>query len=133
MPMPKLKIIDDDALNAFATGLNQKQYSISVTSGLLQQLDDAETEAVLAHELTHIRNGDVRMLVIAVVIAGVIGFFAELFFRLLFRGGLRADAGPAAATGQRSSGNGGGGGGGAAILAIVIAVVVIAVAWFCRR
>ena len=66
IPMPKLKVMEDPALNAFASGLNQKQYAITVTSGLLDRLDDAETEAVLGHELTHIRNGDVRMLVIAV-------------------------------------------------------------------
>ena len=87
--MPKLKVMEDDALNAFATGLNEKQYSITVTSGLLDRLDDAELEAVLGHELTHIRNGDVRMLVIAVIIAGVISFFAELVFRLMFQGGFR--------------------------------------------
>src|SRR6266576_5265548 len=87
IPMPKLKIIEDDALNAFATGLNEKQYSITVTSGLLSQLNDAEVESVLGHELTHIRNGDVRMLVIAVVIAGVLSFFAELVFRLVFQTG----------------------------------------------
>jgi len=73
---PKLKIADDPALNAFATGMNQKQYSITVTRGLIERLDDAELESVLGHELTHIRNGDVRMLVIAVVIAGVVSFFA---------------------------------------------------------
>ena len=55
-----------------------------MTSGLLDALDDAEIEAVLGHELTHIRNGDVRMLVIAVIIAGVISFFAEMFFRMFF-------------------------------------------------
>ncbi len=122
IPMPKLKIVEDDALNAFATGLNEKQYSISVTSGLLARLDDSEVEAVLAHELTHIRNGDVRMLVIAVVIAGVIGFFAELFFRVLFRGGLRIRGGEG---GNRSRGGSGGG----AFIAIAIAVVLIALAW----
>src|SRR5581483_3261452 len=73
--MPRLKIADDTALNAFASGLNEKQYSITVTKGLLDHLNDREIEAVLGHELTHIRNGDVRMLVIAVIIAGVIGFF----------------------------------------------------------
>jgi heat shock protein HtpX len=125
IPMPKLKIVDDSALNAFASGLNEKQYSISVTSGLLQRLDDAEIEAVLAHELTHIRNGDVRMLVIAVVIAGAIGFFAEMFFRVLFRGGFRVRSGGG---GNRRSGKGGGGGG--AFIAIIIAVLVIAAAWF---
>src|SRR5262245_65729524 len=72
--MPKLKVIEDDSLNAFATGMNEKQYSITVTSGLIKSLDDAEVEAVLGHELTHIRNGDVRLLVIAVIIAGVVAF-----------------------------------------------------------
>jgi heat shock protein HtpX len=71
IPTPKLKVMDDSALNAFATGLSPRQYSITVTSGLLQRLDDKEVEAVLGHELTHIRNGDVRMMVIAMVMAGV--------------------------------------------------------------
>jgi heat shock protein HtpX len=119
IPMPKLKIMDSDALNAFATGLNQKQYSITVTSGLVNRMNDAEIEAVLAHELTHIRNGDVRMMVIAVIIAGVISFFAEFFFRVMFRGGFRA--------GRSSGGDNKKGGGGAAIL---IAVALVAVAWF---
>src|SRR6201994_4573207 len=57
IPMPKLKIVESDVLNAFATGLNRRQYAISVTTGLLDALDDRELEAVLAHELTHIRNG----------------------------------------------------------------------------
>ena len=81
IPMPKLKVMESDALNAFATGLNQRQYAVTVTTGLLKALNDQEIEAVLGHELTHIRNGDVQMMVIAVIIAGVVGFFAELFFR----------------------------------------------------
>ncbi len=84
IPMPKLKVMQSDALNAFATGMNEKQYAITVTTGLLARLDDAEVEAVLGHELTHVRNGDVRMMVIAVIIAGVIAFFAELLFRMWF-------------------------------------------------
>src|SRR5258708_26762916 len=80
--MPLLKVADEPALNAFATGMNEKQYAITVTSGLIDRLDDAELESVLGHELTHIRNGDVRMLVIAVIIAGAISFFAELVFRM---------------------------------------------------
>src|SRR5258705_7792717 len=120
--MPKLKIMDDEALNAFASGLNEKQYSITVTSGLMARLDDAELEAVLGHELTHIRNGDVRMVVIAVIIAGVISFFAELVFRGLFQGGFnwRGSRG-----GSSSSDRGKGG----AVVAILIAVALIAVAW----
>src|SRR5215471_17074199 len=81
IPMPKLKIMESDALNAFATGLNPRQYSITVTTGLLNNLNDQELEAVLGHELTHVKNGDVQMMVIAVIIAGVVGFFAELLFR----------------------------------------------------
>jgi heat shock protein HtpX len=117
IPMPKLKIAEDPALNAFATGLNQKQYSITVTRGLMQALDRAELEAVLGHELTHIRNGDVRMLVIAVVIAGVISFFGEMVFRLLLHG--------------RWGGRGGGSSdrkGGAGV-AILIAIALVIVAW----
>src|SRR5919204_163660 len=86
---PKLRLIDSDALNAFGTGMNDRQYSITVTSGLASSLSDAEVESVPGHELTHIRNGDVRLLVIAVIIAGVVAFFAELVFRLMFQGGWR--------------------------------------------
>src|ERR1041385_1058631 len=105
IPMPQLKIMESPALNAFARGMNEKQYAITVTTGLLDALDDAEIEAVLGHELTHIRNGDVRMLVIAVIIAGVISFFAEFFFRMFFY---------ARWSGGRSSGDSDRGKGGAA-------------------
>jgi heat shock protein HtpX len=118
--MPKLKVMQSDALNAFATGLNEKQYSITVTSALVERLDDAELEAVLGHELTHIRNGDVRMLVIAVIIAGVLSFFAEMVFRVLFQGGFRSSS--------RSSSSDSKGSGGV-FIAIIIALVMIAVAW----
>ena len=105
IPTPKLKIMDSDALNAFATGMSPKQYSITVTTGLLKTLDDAEIESVLGHELTHIRNGDVRMMVIAVIIAGVVSFFTELMFRLWFYNGFGFG-------GSRSERRGGGSGAG---------------------
>ncbi len=117
--MPKLKVMDTDALNAFATGMNQKQYSITVTTGLLNRLNDAEIESVLGHELTHIRNGDVRMMVIAVIIAGAIAFIAELVARLWFYNSLGFGR-------SRSSERGGGGGGG---IAILIAVALLAFAY----
>jgi heat shock protein HtpX len=119
IPMPKLKIADSDALNAFATGMNQKQYSITVTSGLLNRLNDAEVEAVLGHELTHIRNGDVRMMVVAVIIAGVVSFVAELVFRLWFYNGFSF-------RGSRSGDRRGGGAG----LAILIAIALLTLAYF---
>ena len=117
--MPKLRVADDEALNAFATGLNDKQYSITVTRGLINALNDREIESVLGHELTHIRNGDVRMLVIAVVIAGVISFFGELVFRIFFQNVFWGG-------GRRSSGGDKKGGAG---LAIVIALAIIALVW----
>src|SRR5215470_7178020 len=118
--MPKLKVMESDSLNAFASGMNEKQYAVTVTTGLLNALDDKEIEAVLGHELTHIRNGDVRMMVIAVIIAGVVGFFAELLFRLWFNTGFGMRR-------SRSSDEDRGKGGN--MIAIVIAVALIAVAW----
>jgi heat shock protein HtpX len=117
--MPTLRIADDDALNAFATGMNEKQYSITVTRGLIEALNDQELEAVLGHELTHIRNGDVRMMVIAMVIAGVIAFFGELVFRLFFQNAFYGG-------GRRSGSSEKKGGAGAAI---VIAIIIIVVVW----
>jgi heat shock protein HtpX len=137
IPMPKLKIMDSDALNAFATGLNRRQYAVTVTTGLLNTLDDQEMEAVLGHELTHIRNGDVQMMVIAVIIAGVVGFFAELLFRGFSNfggygwgwggGSYRSSSSSSSSSDSGSSDRKGGGG--AAILVIVLAVVLIIVAW----
>jgi heat shock protein HtpX len=118
--MPKLKVMGSDQLNAFATGMNAKQYSITVTTGLLKRLNDAEIESVLGHELTHIRNGDVRMMVIAVIIAGIVSFFAELVFRLFFYNGFSFRGG-------RSDGDRRGGG---AAVAILIAIGLLAVAYF---
>ncbi|MBN8971999.1 MAG: M48 family metallopeptidase [Rhizobiales bacterium] len=123
IPMPKLKVMDSPALNAFATGLNPRQYAITVTSGLLNNLDDAEVEAVLGHELTHIRNGDVQLMVVAVIIAGVVGFFGELFFRIFFNNGIRFGGGRSSSDSDRK------GGGGGAIFAVLIAVALIALAW----
>ncbi|MDR3469258.1 MAG: M48 family metallopeptidase [Xanthobacteraceae bacterium] len=117
LPMPKLKVVDSDALNAFATGLNARQYAVTVTSGLLQALNDQEIEAVFGHELTHIRNGDVQLMVIAMVIAGVVGFFAELFFRLVFNSGFRFGGGDS----RRK--------GGGAVAVLLLAVALIALAW----
>ena len=123
--MPRLKVMESDALNAFATGMNQKQYSITVTTGLLDRLNDAEIESVLGHELTHIRNGDVRMMVIAVIIAGVVSFFAELVFRLWFHNGFSF-------RGSRSDERRGGGAGFAILIAIALLVVAYLLSFLIR-
>ena len=139
IPMPKLKIVESDALNAYATGLNPRQYAVTVTTGLLNGLNDQEIEAVLGHELTHIRNGDVQMMVIAVIIAGVVGFFAELFFRSFtnfgYYGGYGGYGGGSSWSSSSSSSSSDSGGsdrkssGGGAIVIIIVAVALIALAW----
>ncbi|MBH5389714.1 M48 family metallopeptidase [Bradyrhizobium diversitatis] len=126
--MPKLKIMESPALNAFATGLNPRQYSITVTTGLLATLNDKEIEAVLGHELTHIKNGDVQLMVVAVIIAGVVGFFGELFFRL-FTNFNWSSGGSGSSSRSSSSSSDSKSSGGGAVIVIIIAIVLIVVAW----
>lgn len=81
IPMPRLEIMETPALNAYAAGIRDNDYVIAVTRGLIDTLGDQELEAVLAHELTHIRNKDTQLLVIAIIFAGVFAFFGDLFIR----------------------------------------------------
>jgi heat shock protein HtpX len=108
MAVPKLKIIETDALNAFASGFDERDAAITVTRGLMERLDDRELAAVLAHELTHIRNQDVRLIVIAAIFAGILSFAGEMMFRML-------------AGGSRGNRNGG--------PAVLVAIVIALVAW----
>ena len=133
IPMPKLKIMDSPALNAFATGLNRRQYSVTVTTGLLNALNDQEIEAVLGHELTHIRNGDVQLMVVAVIIAGAVGFFGELFFRMFTNFSWSSGGGGWSSSSSRSSSSSSDSNskssGGGAIIVVIIAIALILVAW----
>ncbi len=87
LPVPPLYIMDTDAMNAFASGIDRRSYSITVTRGLLERLDDRELEAVLAHELTHIINRDVRLMIVAVVFTGMISFLAQMLWQTMRFGG----------------------------------------------
>ena len=135
IPMPKLKIMDSPALNAFASGLNRSQYSVTVTTGLLKALNDQEMEAVLGHELTHIRNGDVQLMVVAVIIAGVVGFFGELFFRMFTNlqwnsgGGGWSPSSLSSSSSSSSSSSDSKNSGGGAVIVVVVAIVLIVAAW----
>jgi heat shock protein HtpX len=134
IPMPKLKVMESPALNAFATGLNRRQYAVTVTTGLLKALNDQEIEAVLGHELTHIRNGDVQLMVVAVIIAGVVGFFGELFFRMFTNLSWNSSGGgwSSSSSSSRSSSSSDGdskGSGGGAIIVVIIAIALIMLAW----
>ena len=114
MTMPTLNIIESGARNAFASGIDDRSYSVTVTRGLVDSLSKDELEAVLAHELTHITNRDVRLLMVTVIFTGMVGFAAQLCWSSL-RHGLRY-------RGLRSGRGGKGSGGG---MLVVIAVGII--------
>ncbi len=89
LPMPRLYILNDPQPNAFATGRNPKNGVIAVTTGLLEILDRAELEAVVAHELGHIGNNDILITSVVVVLVGTVVLIADFFFRMTFYGGMR--------------------------------------------
>jgi heat shock protein HtpX len=87
MTTPQISIIEDDSLNAFASGIDQKTFSVSLSRGIIDKLNDEELEAVIAHELTHIRNRDVRLLIVSIVFVGIFAFISQTIFRTLQFGG----------------------------------------------
>ena len=89
MKMPKVYVIESNALNAFASGLNEKTFAITLTRGIIDHLDDAELEGVIAHELAHIINRDVRLLIISIIFVGILSFVVQVAFRSLLWGGGR--------------------------------------------
>jgi len=86
LPRPKLYVIDDTAPNAFATGRDPKHAVVCVTSGLLDKLTRTELEGVIAHELSHIKNYDIRLLSIVAVMVGMVALLADFFLRMSFYG-----------------------------------------------
>lgn len=113
MKMPKLFIIETNALNAYASGINEKTFSVTLTRGLINSLTDEELEGVIAHELMHIRNKDVRLLIVTIVFVGIFGVIIDVVFRsFLYSGNSR----------RRNDKDGGGG---AALLIILIIAVVL--------
>ena len=91
LPMPKVYIMPDPAPNAFATGRNPEKSVVCATTGLLQIMDDSELEGVIAHELGHIKNYDIRVNTIAFALVGIISLIADFFLRFSFFGGMRDD------------------------------------------
>lgn len=83
MKTPKIFVIDDNSLNAFASGIDEKSFSITLSRGIINKLNDDELEGVIAHELSHIRNRDVRVLIVSIIFVGIFSFLAELAFRSL--------------------------------------------------
>jgi heat shock protein HtpX len=94
MKTPNIYIIDDDSLNAFASGINENTYSVSLSKGIIEKLNDEELEGVIAHELTHIRNRDTRLLIISIIFVGIFAFLSQMALRTLrFGGGRKKDGG----------------------------------------
>ncbi len=92
MKMPKLYVINSSALNAFASGIDERSYAVTLTTGIIDKLNDEELEGVIAHELSHIRNKDVRLLIISIIFVGIFAFLVEVLFRSLIYGGRRKDS-----------------------------------------
>jgi heat shock protein HtpX len=107
MQMPKIKIIEDSALNAFASGLNKKSYTVTLTRGIIEKLDDEELKGVIAHELMHIKNKDVRLLVITIIFVGIFSLVVQIAFRSMLYGSI----------GRRRNNRGGG---------IVLVIIIVA-------
>ena len=84
MPMPEINIVNDPQLNAFASGINEKTYTVTVTTGLLDRLDDDELAGVIGHELTHIRNKDTQLLITSIVFVGIISIVMTVLVRMLW-------------------------------------------------
>jgi heat shock protein HtpX len=151
LAVPALQIMETPALNAYAAGLREGQYVIAVTRGLVDTLSDDELEAVLAHELTHIRNRDTQLMVVAIIFAGIFAFFGDMIVRGwdfpygwsptpkrqrspwesndTSSGGWSTDAEDGNRRGGGGGGSSGGGGGGAIIIAIVVAIAIVLISW----
>jgi heat shock protein HtpX len=81
---PRINIIEDDSLNAFASGINDKTYTVTLSRGIIDKLNDEELEGVIAHELSHIRNKDVRLLIVSIIFVGIFAFLVEILLRSFF-------------------------------------------------
>jgi len=122
VPMPKVYVIEDTAPNAFATGRDPEHASVAITTGLLQKLDREELQGVMGHELSHVRNYDIRFGLLVAVLVGSIALLADFFLRFTFWGG-----------GRRGGGDRDKGGGGLVALVYVLAIVLAIIAPFIAR
>ena len=122
MPMPKINIIDDPQLNAFASGIDEKSYTVTVTTGICNRLNDDELAGVIGHELTHIRNRDTRLLIVSIIFVGIMSTVLSLAVRLLWNTFIYGGGN------RRSSRDGKSG---AAVIAVIlVAIVLAAVGYF---
>ena len=118
MPMPKINVIDDPQLNAFASGVDNSSYTVTVTTGICNRLNDEELAGVIGHELTHIRNRDTRLLLISIIFVGIMSTLANLALRFMWNNIIYGGGG------RRSSNREGKGGGVSVIVVMLVAAVL---------
>ena len=118
MPMPKVNVIDDPMLNAFASGIDDKSYTVTVTTGICDRLNDEELAGVIGHELTHIRNRDTRLLIISIIFVGIMSTIMSLSVRLMWNNMILG-------TRRRDEKNSGGG-----ILLLFVVIILSAIGYF---
>jgi len=117
---PRVYVVHDPSPNAFATGRNTEHAAVAVTTGLMDKMSRSELEGVLAHEIAHIRNGDILVMTVAVATAGAIAIIADIFWRMLYWGALTGGG----ASHRRRSNNGNGGGNPLIIVGMVVVAVL---------
>ena len=122
MPMPKINVIDDPQLNAFASGIDEKSYTVTVTTGICDRLNDDELAGVIGHELTHIRNRDTRLLIVSIIFVGIMSTALSLAVRMLWNTFIYGG------NNRRSSREGKNGG--SVIAVILVAIVLAAIGYF---
>ncbi|MEK7084857.1 MAG: M48 family metallopeptidase, partial [Patescibacteria group bacterium] len=122
-PMPKVHIIESAALNAFATGRDPEHASIALTTGIIDALKNEELEGVIAHELSHVKNYDIRVMTIVVVLVGTIALLSDFFFRIRFFSSIGGSA--FGGGGGRRDSRGGGGQVGAIIMIVGIVLLIL--------
>lgn len=122
MDMPKINVIDDPQLNAFASGIDKNSYTVTVTTGICDRLNDDELAGVIAHELTHIRNRDTRLLIVSIVFVGILSTVCSLALRMMWNTMLFGDGGSRRKNDKNN--------GLAAVAVLAIAALVAAIGYF---
>lgn len=124
MPMPKVNVIDDPQLNAFASGIDEKSYTVTLTTGICDCLNDEELAGVVGHELTHIRNRDTRLLVVSIIFVGILSTAMSVLTRVVWRMSFYGTGAGSSRGGKKESGGAG------IAVAIVVALVCSAIGYF---
>lgn len=121
MPMPKINVIDTPELNAFASGIDDASYTVTVTTGICERLNDDELAGVIGHELTHIRNRDTRLLIVCIVFVGIMSTIMSLAFRFAWNTMVYGDSGRRRSRDEKS--------GGGVVVAMFLAAILAAIGY----